>query len=262
MKFSWLKVVSVTSVLLFMVWMVGLGVTFLDYFDPPTSNADIESPERSSDIPETEEGEGVHVLALGDSLTRGIGDPKGIGYIGYLVEKLKERSEKDILLHNYGISGQTSDELVELVKQNEIQRQIKQADYILITIGGNDLFQSGQTLMELDIQAVEGIEAEYIKNINQVLSDMRGLNSEAEIFLIGLYNPFINFSDAETTSKVVIDWNYKSAVEVAKFEKAVFVPTYDLFQLKMDDYLYTDQFHPNAEGYQLIAERVASLITW
>jgi lysophospholipase L1-like esterase len=35
-----------------------------------------------------------------------------------------------------------------------------------------------------------------------------------------------------------------------------------LFQLKVDDYLYTDKFHPNAKGYKLIAERVASLITW
>ncbi len=53
------------------------------------------------------------------------------------------------------------------------------------------------------------------------------------------------------------------AVELsANYKQTVFVPTFDLFQLKVDDYLYTDKFHPNAKGYKLIAERVASLITW
>jgi lysophospholipase L1-like esterase len=42
----------------------------------------------------------------------------------------------------------------------------------------------------------------------------------------------------------------------------VYVPTFDIFQLSVDDYLYTDRFHPNEAGYGLIADRVAPLITW
>ena len=47
-----------------------------------------------------------------------------------------------------------------------------------------------------------------------------------------------------------------------QFDKIVFVPTFDLFQLSVNDYLYSDQFHPNQAGYQLISDRLASLINW
>ena len=44
-----------------------------------------------------------------------------------------------------------------------------------------------------------------------------------------------------------------------KFEKVVFVPTFDLFQLSVNDYLYSDHFHPNQAGYELISNRLAPL---
>ena len=68
--------------------------------------------------------------------------------------------------------------------------------------------------------------------------------------------------DASTTSSIVRDWNFQSAETAASFENIVYVPTFDLFQLQVENYLYTDQFHPNTEGYMLIAERVASLINF
>lgn len=61
-------------------------------------------------------------------------------------------------------------------------------------------------------------------------------------------------------SSVVRDWNYNTAETLAQDSKAVFVPTYDLFQQNTADYLFTDHFHPNEKGYRLMAERAAALI--
>jgi lysophospholipase L1-like esterase len=61
---------------------------------------------------------------------------------------------------------------------------------------------------------------------------------------------------------VVREWNFASAETAANYQKTVVVPTFDLFELNVNDYLYSDQFHPNSQGYKLIGERLATLITF
>lgn len=200
------------------------------------------------------------VLALGDSLTRGAGDPTGAGYVGYCTDILKQKSKQNIILSNLGVNGLTSGQLLEQIKQKEVQRQIGTADTIFISIGGNDLHRGGRTLLEMDLQAIRGFEERYVKNLREILKEIRTTNANAAVFLVGLYNPFINLSDAEVTSKVIRDWNSKTAEVGAAYPKTVFVPTFDLFQLQIDAYLFSDRFHPNAEGYRVMGERMASLI--
>ncbi|MBM7693423.1 lysophospholipase L1-like esterase [Peribacillus deserti] len=204
----------------------------------------------------------LKVVAVGDSLTRGMGDETGKGYIGYLTDEMKAKSKKPVIVQNLGISGQKSDSLLAQVKTYSVTRQLKEADYILITIGGNDLFQGGQTLVDFQPAAVKSIQQKYLHNLEAILSHVRSSNSGAVIFLVGLYNPFIELENGKDTSQVVREWNYKSAEAAAKQIKTVYVPTFDLFELKVNDYLYTDRFHPNSKGYRLIAERVAALLTW
>ncbi|MBP1930707.1 lysophospholipase L1-like esterase/nitrogen fixation-related uncharacterized protein [Ammoniphilus resinae] len=206
--------------------------------------------------------EGKFILALGDSLTRGTGDPTGKGYIGQLIDELQSKSKEKITLSNMGIKGQTSAQLLSQIKEKEIQRQMAEADYILLTIGGNDLFQQGQTLVDPSPTMIEPLQKAYLKNLREILQQLRTLNKDATIFMIGLYNPFSYLDDTLHTSQIVREWNYQSSEVCAEFPLIVYVPTFDLFQLKAEDYLYSDKFHPNGEGYRLIAERVASLINW
>lgn len=259
MRGKWVQFIAVISGLSCLLWIAGLGWSMYDYFDKPGKPAVIKAKNLEASAKEKDQ---FDVVALGDSLTRGTGDATGKGYVGALIDHLEKKSDQKVFLSNLGIKGQTSAQLAGQVKQTEVQRQVKKADVILITIGGNDLFRGGQALVSLNAQEVKASEEKYLQNLNSILTSLRSVNPEADIFLIGLYNPFIELDDAELTSKIVRDWNYESAEVSAKYPKTVFVPTFDLFQLKVDDYLYTDKFHPNAEGYQLIAERVASLITW
>ncbi len=259
MRRKWVQFIAVVSGLSCLLWIAGLGWSMYDYFDKTGRPPVMKAKESEASAKEKDQ---FDVVALGDSLTRGTGDATGKGYVGALIGHLEEKSDQKIFLSNLGIKGQTSAQLAGQVKQKEVQRQVKKADVILITIGGNDLFRGGQALVSLNAQEVKKSEETYLQNLNTILTGLRSVNAEADIFLIGLYNPFIELDDAELTSKIVRDWNYESAEVSAKYPKTVFVPTFDLFQLKVDDYLYTDKFHPNAEGYQLIAERVASLITW
>ncbi|UYZ23841.1 SGNH/GDSL hydrolase family protein [Mesobacillus jeotgali] len=257
-KYS-LSLTLLFSMLSLLLMLFGLGWTIQNQF---FSNGASGAIEQTKPVEEDTGKDGKVVVALGDSLTRGTGDDTGKGYIGYLVDELEEKSKEKITIHNFGVKGYRSNQLLDQLKQGEIQRTIQGADYILITIGGNDLFQSGQTFLQMDEQQIAQAKESYLKNLASILKELRTMNDSAVIFHIGLYNPFIDLNDSELTTKVVRDWNYDTNQLLDQNEKSVFVPTFDLFQLSVNDYLYTDKFHPNAEGYRLIAERVASLITW
>ena len=257
---KWLMVVSVLSCL---IWLGGLAWSFQNYF---SSSAPITIETASAKVETTPEpvsvGDKFRLLALGDSLTKGTGDPSGKGYVGYLLEHLKEKSKQEVTLSNYGVNGQTASQLAVELQQSKVDNEVKAADVIAISIGANDLFQSGETMGNLDETHIKQIEAKYTQQLDAILKQIREVNGTARIFLIGLYNPFSALENADRTNEILREWNYKMGEAVAHYPQTVLVPTADLFQLKVQDYLAGDLFHPNAAGYRLMGDRVASLVTW
>ncbi len=256
MKGYMVKTITALSGLSFLVLLFGFGWTIQSHFfgtvAATVAQTEATAPEKITD--------GATIVALGDSLTRGTGDSNGKGYVGYLVELLEEKTGEKVVLHNFGVKGYRSDQLLELVKQAEIQRQVKEADYIVMTIGGNDLFRGGRTLIDLDPTKIDELRAKYMENFKQVMTELRAANPEATIYYLGLYNPFIELGDSDITTKAVRQWNYETNEWLDQDRLTVFVPTFDLFQLEVDNFLFSDKFHPNTRGYEMMAERLASLI--
>jgi lysophospholipase L1-like esterase len=254
-----IRLITYFSALLCLIWLFGLGWTINKYY--AAAKPDKINPVKTASK-KAEDKKTMNIVALGDSLTKGLGDDTGKGYVGDITDQVKKRTSKQVSMLNLGINGQTSDELRKQVQQPEVLRQIASADMVLITIGGNDLFRGGQGLVDYKTDNIMAIEKKYLDNLRFILTQVRQANPIANVFFVGLYNPFINLSTGKETSKVVRRWNYDSAEVSAEFPKVVFVPTFDLFELKVNDYLYSDKFHPNSKGYHLIAERVAALLTW
>lgn len=254
------RFLTIIAALFCLLWLIGLGWSVSEYYAGKPDKAEPAS-EQSPEKPE-ENKKGLTLVALGDSLTRGTGDETGKGYVGILVDELKEKTKQPVQLTNLGINGQRSDQLRQQVQQAEVGRQIQKADVVLVTIGGNDLFRGGQGIIDFKKEDLTGIQTKYLDNLTFIFEQIRKNNQNANVFFIGLYNPFIELGEGKEMSKVVRQWNYQSAEVSAAYPKIIFVPTFDLFELKVNDYLYSDKFHPNSKGYRLIAERVASLITW
>jgi lysophospholipase L1-like esterase len=253
-----IRLITVFSIFLCLLWLFGLGWTINKYYasEPSKINPAKTTSKRA------ENKKTMNIVALGDSLTKGMGDDTGKGYVGDITEQVKKRTNQQVSLLNLGINGQTSAQLRKQVQQPEVIRQIKNADIVLVTIGGNDLFRGGEGLVDYKSENIQVIENRYLENLKFIFTQVRKANTNVNVFFVGLYNPFINLSTGKETSKVVRQWNYDSAELSADFSRIVFVPTFDLFELKVNDYLYSDKFHPNSKGYRLIAERVAALLTW
>jgi lysophospholipase L1-like esterase len=257
---KWLMGVSAISCL---VWLGGLAWSFQNYYNSSANASIVTAPAVVEMIPlPVGIDDKFRLLALGDSLTKGTGDPSGKGYVGYLLEHLKEKSKQEIILNNYGVNGQTSSQLAAELHQSQVSSDVKAADVIALSIGANDLFQSGETLGNLESANIQHIEDRFLLQLDTILKQLREENATARIFLIGLYNPFNDLQDAERTSQIVRDWNYQVSGIASRYSKIILVPTADLFQLNVQDYLASDLFHPNEAGYRLIGDRVASLITW
>ncbi|MDR7000690.1 SGNH/GDSL hydrolase family protein [Neobacillus niacini] len=252
-----IRSITIISFLFCLLWLVGLGWAVGEYYAGKP-----EEVPKAIVTKEANNTKGLTIVALGDSLTRGTGDETGKGYVGDLLDEIKEKTKRPVQLTNLGINGQRSDGLRRQIQQTEVQRQIQKADIVLLTIGGNDLFRGGQGLMDFQAGSIAAIEKTYLHNLKFIFGQIRKVNSTANVFFIGLYNPFIEIDQGKEMSKVIRHWNYDSAEVSAAYPKIIFVPTFDLFELKVNDYLYSDKFHPNTKGYRLIAERVAALLTW
>lgn len=199
------------------------------------------------------------LLGLGDSLTRGVGDEKGLGYFGLIRNHLQKKIP-DLQSSNLAVSGQTSAQLRTQLQQPNSQQLIRQARWILLTIGGNDLKRGSGGIEHLDPKKAAASQTQYIENLKAILKQIEQLNPQANIFLLGLYNPFSDLGEAELSNQMIAKWNEAMSRVATTYSSVVFVPTFDLFQLSPNRYLYNDHFHPNHAGYQRIATRLLPVI--
>ncbi len=204
--------------------------------------------------------EDVMIVSLGDSLTQGVGgDDEEGGYIPFLKEKLEQlKAVQHAHFENYGVRGNRTDQLLKRLNKPEVKAAIKEADTIIITIGGNDVMQVFKdNLLGLKIDKFVAAESDYRDRLNKILTFIRQHNDKANLLLVGIYNPFIKwFSDIKEMDQIVNNWNEASREVIAKYERTTFVPVADIFENNEESLLYTDYFHPNSQGYERIAERI------
>lgn len=245
--------IGVASLLSFLLLATGFAMAVIDYYHPasPAPKPSPLAPEKES----SDDGKKV-LVSLGDSLTRGTGDISGKGYVGRVSDAMKRVYGDRVTAVNLGVNGQTSADLVKQTRQREVRQLLKRATWITVTVCGNDLFRSSGGPEQVDRVAIDKGRAAYRRNLSRLLKEIRELNSEAPVFIYGLYNPFGDLSGQQETSRLVMEWNETITEVSQKFPRIVVVPTFDLFQLNPSKHLYSDHYHPNQAGYRKMAERL------
>ncbi|WP_040209127.1 SGNH/GDSL hydrolase family protein [Neobacillus jeddahensis] len=198
------------------------------------------------------------IVAIGDSLTEGVGDEtKSGGYVGILNHTFEDHN-LSIKIENFGKKGNRSDQLLKRLENKEIATAISKADIVLITIGANDIMKvlkSNFTNLTLEPFQVERVE--YTERVTDIFNRLKELNPDAHIYLIGFYNPFERqFANIKELDMIIDNWNEAGNSITEEYENVSFVPTEDIFTNSTVNLLAADQFHPNTKGYKLIAQRV------
>ncbi|GED47937.1 lipase [Carnobacterium maltaromaticum] len=277
---SFLGIILFLGVVALIVFQV---MMFISKDNSKTTIIENKGKESSSEQIKTKE---LNLVAIGDSLTEGIGDSTGRGgYVPLVAELLESKDEiETVSASNYGISGNRSDQILKRIKKDEkLQNDVKKADVIVLTVGGNDLMKVVRsTLLKVKEDSFIKPQKEYKERIEETFKELRSLNSDAPIYVFGIYNPFyLYFSEITEMQDIVDSWNETTQSVVEEEQKAHFIPINDILykggnqpELSEDqkdtidssvndkkeskvfnDLLFEeDNFHPNDSGYELMAQ--------
>lgn len=204
----------------------------------------------------------THVVAIGDSLTQGVGDTTNSGgYVGVLDEIVND-DQKTATFDNFGHAGDRTDQLLKRMKDPRVQTSLKRADIVLITVGANDIMKIlRDNITDLNYKDFKKEQPAYEERLTTIFDNLSNLNDSAEIYLVGFYNPFEQyFADVPELDQIVEDWNSIGEKVTSTEAQFHYIPTKDLFDKAEKDLFYEDNFHPNNDGYEKMAERVLNYI--
>lgn len=197
------------------------------------------------------------IAAVGDSLTKGVGDStKQGGYIPYLQSKLEvNRGINKVEFSNYGVKGNKTIDLIKRLKSDELQNAIKASDMVILTIGGNDVMKVvRENISHLEKNDFNPAKAQFEKNLYKIIDTIRILHPQIPIVLVSLYNPFYAwFADVKEMDEILVEWNAIGHDVISTYRNAYFVNIDEVFKNTNDNLLHSDYFHPNNQGYNLIA---------
>ncbi|MCL6573333.1 MAG: hypothetical protein K6T88_16890 [Bacillus sp. (in: Bacteria)] len=175
----------------------------------------------------------INLVALGDSITYGSGDPSKKGYIERVKVKFEEKEDIPVHVSNFGIPQYTTVNILEQINDRKIKKDIKKANYIILYIGTNDFRKSaGYNFNQPNIKKINEGKLIYSKNLHKIIDSIRNENLLAPIFLLGLYHPYVEYQNQQEILELIEGWNKEIATVIGDFDQTYFVPTLDLFKNK------------------------------
>lgn len=164
------------------------------------------------------------ILAFGNSLSYGTGVNSKTQSYPAILSKLTGNT-----VINKGIPGETSQ--LGLQRLADVLQET-QPDLVILCHGGNDLIR------KLNRQQLKN-------NLEQMIIQIQ--NSGAELILIGVPNFSITLQIPDLYSQLATQYNIPIELKI-------------LPKIERDPNLKSDQIHPNAQGYKLIAESIYKII--
>lgn len=165
---------------------------------------------------------GNKIIAFGDSLVVGVGATSGRDFVSILSSRIKRP------IVNAGVSGDTTTDA--LARIDTILEQ--QPDLVIVMLGGNDA-----------LQRVPPDQA--LANLRAII--MKIQNRGAAVFVLGVRGGIMG------------DPYHRRLAKLARELHAAYQPNV-LDGIFGNNYLMSDEIHPNNRGYGVMAERVWPMV--
>ncbi len=202
----------------------------------------------------------LRIIALGDSLVYGYGDPEAGGW----VERLRRRwmySDTSHVVYNLGIRGDRATQVHKRLAQEFSYRgELKNRcpDLIVLSVGVNDSPRlgrpSGRNLTDFN---------QFQEDINDLLARAQKLCPVIFVGMVPVDEAKIPFLDCFYFNHID-QYRYKQATKQACLQRDIpYLDIFDIWRSRGEEWLREqlsdDGLHPNVRGYQSLFDDV---INW
>lgn len=201
------------------------------------------------------------IICFGDSITRGESDAVYGGWCDRiktrLIKQFLETGKDKISVFNMGISGETTNGLVQRFQHEFVSRQaLDQKDTVLFGYGANDLAnQDGHYLVDINA---------YIDNLSRCIefSQQQG----ADVVLVNI-TPIAAYLDGipNVNNRIRNDGNicrYNQALlDLSGKYSVALIDVYTPFNADKEAYLTADGLHPNSAGHELLYQVISTSLS-
>jgi lysophospholipase L1-like esterase len=201
------------------------------------------------------------IICFGDSITRGESDAVYGGWADRiktrLIKHFVETGKDKISLFNMGISGETTNGLIQRFQHEFITRQaVDEQDTVLFGYGANDLAkQDGRYLVDIDT---------YIDNLSSCIEF--SLDKGANVVLINItpiseeLNGIPNVNNRIRNDETICRYNEVLLALSVKYNVG-FIDVHTSFNENKEAYLTADGLHPNNLGHELLYKVISTSLS-
>ncbi|WP_079477721.1 SGNH/GDSL hydrolase family protein [Halobacillus salinus] len=197
--------------------------------------------------------ESKQLVALGDSIPYGyhLPSPSDQSFPSLIAK------EKGWKLTNLSKPGMTSTQLLAAIKhEEEFQQALKEADIVVLYIGGNDLLnllKENKGLSGLTKGEVGKVSSKLIRNLSAIMMELNK-RTDAKVLLYNLYNPYPDAGFSIDLPLDYINMQYATVAELLDYVMDVKVIDASKAFHKHPEYLIIDDVHPTIIGQHVLAD--------
>lgn len=215
------------------------------------------SPERLNREPKLDQ-QPLKIIALGDSIVYGYGDPVGGGWVECLRRQWMMSPASGHVLYNLGIRGDRVSQVAERLEQEfrlrgEVRNKVP--DLIILSVGVNDTPRLGRP----DGRSFTDFSL-FEKEIDSLLDQAQALCPVLFVGMVPVDESKMPFLDCFYFNHFD-QYRYKQATKKACQARNIpYLDIFDAWLAQGEDWvrshLTADGLHPNAQGHQAIWEAV------
>ena len=258
------KFIGIAAVLCTVMLLAGFGYAVKDMLypksEPYSGSEDLPALPAGGNLSESKE---INITAIGDSLTKGTGDSSGEGYVKQVIALLKTKYPDTAvrLINNLAVNGMKADQLAKLLETDKGYRYaLRQANLIVFTIGGNDLFQiaAGASPSRMTgVLKLDKLQAELpqgLMRLDAITKRLNAINPNAHVRLCRLVQSVLRYRGLPRRLPANPRRMERAGVRrcFAGYPNMSMAPTFDLFENTISRYLSSRPF--SSEPCRLRAE--------